>query len=318
MGRAKSMNSIVTDKNKLSVHIKKELLKNYELYILSLIPLAVLIIFSYLPMYGILIAFKNFIPSEGIWGSPFVGMEHFRRLFAGYNFWRLIKNTLVLSLYSLAAGFPLPIIFAIMLNELKYTKIKKTVQMISYAPHFLSTVVLVSLITVFFGNGGGLVNMLIKKMGGQAIDFQTNIKIFKHLYVWSDVWAGLGWNSIIYISALSGIDPQIGEAAIIDGASRIKRIWHVDIPGILPTAIILLILRCGSIMSIGFDKAFLMQNDLNLEASEIISTYVYKVGIQGAEYSFSTAVGLFNTFINFVLLLSVNKISNKVSETSLW
>lgn len=312
------MNSIVTDKNKLSVHIKKELLKNYELYILSLIPLAVLIIFSYLPMYGILIAFKNFIPSEGIWGSPFVGMEHFRRLFAGYNFWRLIKNTLVLSLYSLAAGFPLPIIFAIMLNELKYTKIKKTVQMISYAPHFLSTVVLVSLITVFFGNGGGLVNMLIKKMGGQAIDFQTNIKIFKHLYVWSDVWAGLGWNSIIYISALSGIDPQIGEAAIIDGASRIKRIWHVDIPGILPTAIILLILRCGSIMSIGFDKAFLMQNDLNLEASEIISTYVYKVGIQGAEYSFSTAVGLFNTFINFVLLLSVNKISNKVSETSLW
>ena len=285
---------------------------------MSLIPLAVLIIFSYLPMYGILIAFKNFIPSEGIWGSPFVGMEHFRRLFAGYNFWRLIKNTLVLSLYSLAAGFPLPIIFAIMLNELKYTKIKKTVQMISYAPHFLSTVVLVSLITVFFGNGGGLVNMLIKKMGGQAIDFQTNIKIFKHLYVWSDVWAGLGWNSIIYISALSGIDPQIGEAAIIDGASRIKRIWHVDIPGILPTAIILLILRCGSIMSIGFDKAFLMQNDLNLEASEIISTYVYKVGIQGAEYSFSTAVGLFNTFINFVLLLSVNKISNKVSETSLW
>lgn len=318
MGRAKSMNSIVTDKNKLSVRIKKELLKNYELYILSLIPLAVLIIFSYLPMYGILIAFKNFIPSEGIWGSPFVGMEHFRRLFAGYNFWRLIKNTLVLSLYSLAAGFPLPIIFAIMLNELKYTKIKKTVQMISYAPHFLSTVVLVSLITVFFGNGGGLVNMLIKKMGGQAIDFQTNIKIFKHLYVWSDVWAGLGWNSIIYISALSGIDPQIGEAAIIDGASRIKRIWHVDIPGILPTAIILLILRCGSIMSIGFDKAFLMQNDLNLEAGEIISTYVYKVGIQGAEYSFSTAVGLFNTFINFVLLLSVNKISNKVSETSLW
>ncbi len=318
MGRAKSMNSIVTDKNKLSVRIKKELLKNYELYILSLIPLAVLIIFSYLPMYGILIAFKNFIPSEGIWGSPFVGMEHFRRLFAGYNFWRLIKNTLVLSLYSLAAGFPLPIIFAIMLNELKYTKIKKTVQMISYAPHFLSTVVLVSLITVFFGNSGGLVNMLIKKMGGQAIDFQTNIKIFKHLYVWSDVWAGLGWNSIIYISALSGIDPQIGEAAIIDGASRIKRIRHVDIPGILPTAIILLILRCGSIMSIGFDKAFLMQNDLNLEASEIISTYVYKVGIQGAEYSFSTAVGLFNTFINFVLLLSVNKISNKVSETSLW
>ena len=312
------MNSIVTDKNKLSVRIKKELLKNYELYILSLIPLAVLIIFSYLPMYGILIAFKNFIPSEGIWGSPFVGMEHFRRLFAGYNFWRLIKNTLVLSLYSLAAGFPLPIIFAIMLNELKYTKIKKTVQMISYAPHFLSTVVLVSLITVFFGNSGGLVNMLIKKMGGQAIDFQTNIKIFKHLYVWSDVWAGLGWNSIIYISALSGIDPQIGEAAIIDGASRIKRIRHVDIPGILPTAIILLILRCGSIMSIGFDKAFLMQNDLNLEASEIISTYVYKVGIQGAEYSFSTAVGLFNTFINFVLLLSVNKISNKVSETSLW
>ena len=312
------MNSIVTDKNKLSVRIKKELLKNYEIYILSLIPLAVLIIFSYLPMYGILIAFKNFIPSEGIWGSPFVGMEHFRRLFAGYNFWRLIKNTLVLSLYSLAAGFPLPIIFAIMLNELKYTKIKKTVQMISYAPHFLSTVVLVSLITVFFGNSGGLVNMLIKKMGGQAIDFQTNIKIFKHLYVWSDVWAGLGWNSIIYISALSGIDPQIGEAAIIDGASRIKRIRHVDIPGILPTAIILLILRCGSIMSIGFDKAFLMQNDLNLEASEIISTYVYKVGIQGAEYSFSTAVGLFNTFINFVLLLSVNKISNKVSETSLW
>lgn len=313
------MNSVKTEKkSSWLIRVKNEFVKNYELYLMSLIPLIVLIVFSYLPMYGILIAFKNFIPSKGIWGSPFVGFEHFQRLFAGYNFWRIIKNTLVLSIYSMVAGFPLPIIFAIMLNELKYTKLKKTVQMISYAPHFLSTVVLVSLITVLFGNSTGLINMLLQKIGMQTVRFETDIKIFKHLYVWSDVWAGLGWNSIIYIAALAGIDPQIGEAAIIDGASRMQRIWHVDIPGILPTAIILLILRCGSIMSIGFDKAFLMQNDLNLEASEIISTYVYKVGIQGAEYSFSTAVGLFNTVINFVLLLTVNKISNKVSETSLW
>ena len=297
---------------------KRDFRGNYDLYLISLIPLIVLIIFSYGPMYGVQIAFKNYMTSKGIMGSPWVGFEHFARLFSGYNFERILKNTVLLSFYQLIVNFPFPIILAILLNEARWKIGKKTVQMVSYAPHFISTVLLASIILVFFDRSNGLVNIIIEKMGGERISFMAEPKYFKHIYVWSGVWQNVGWGSIIYISALAGIDPELKEAASVDGASRLKKIIHIDLPGILPTAITLLILDLGKVMSVGFDKAFLLQNDLNLEASEIISTYVYKTGITNGEYSFSTAVNLFNSAINIILLLTANEIAKKVSDTSLW
>lgn len=308
----------IKEKNSSLNEWKKNIRKNYELYLLSIPTIVLVLIFSYFPMYGIQLAFKDFVAIDGITGSPWVGFEHFERLFRGYNFTRIIKNTLTLSLYTLAVGFPLPLIFAIMLNEVKLKRFKKTLQMVSYAPNFISTVVLVSMITIFFNPNNGIINKFIIMMGGEKISFMTEPAIFKHLYVWSGVWQTLGWNAIIYMSALSGVDPQLYEAAVMDGANKLQKIWVVDIPCILPTAVILLILNCGSIMNVGFDKAFLMQNDLNREASDIISTYVYRVGIQGAEYSFSTAVSLFNSVINFILLITVNTVAKKVTDNGLW
>ncbi len=296
----------------------KDLKSNYDLYLISLIPLAVLIIFSYAPMYGVQIAFKDFMANKGITGSPWVGFEHFERLFSGHYFGRIIKNTLTLSIYNLVVSFPFPIILAIMLNESKNKIAMKTVQMTTYMPHFISTVLMASIILVFFERGTGFVNNIFERLGMERIAFMATPKYFKHIYVWSGVWQGTGWGTIIYISALAGIDPSLKEAASIDGANRLQKIWHVDLPGILPTIVTVLILNVGSVMSLGFDKAYLLQNDLNLEASEIISTYVYKVGLQKNDYSFGTAVGLFNSVINLILLVTTNTISKKVNETSLW
>lgn len=293
-------------------------LRNWQLYLLISPVIVYYIIFHYFPMYGIQIAFKDFIATKGIWGSPWIGMEHFDRFFDSYYFWRLIKNTLGIGLYSLAVGFPIPIILALLMNEIKAERFKKFVQTVTYAPHFLSTVVIVGMMMVFLSPRYGVINHFIEMFGGQPINFMTEPSWFKTLYVMSDVWQTMGWSSIIYLAALAGIDNQLHEAARVDGATKLQRIRHINIPGIRPTIIILLILNVGSIMGVGFEKVLLMQNNLNMESSDIISTYVYRMGIQNAEYSFSAAVGLFNSIINFVLLISVNFIARRVSETSLW
>ncbi|WP_442951651.1 ABC transporter permease [Paenibacillus sp. GYB003] len=276
------------------------------------------IVFHYMPMYGVQIAFKDFIATKGIWGSPWVGLKHFDRFFDSYFFWRLLKNTLGISLYELAVGFPIPIVLALMINEVRHKGYKKFIQTVTYAPHFLSTVVLVGIVIMFLSPTSGIVNTIIKAFGGEPIFFMTKPEWFKTVYVLSGVWQQMGWSSIIYLAALAGIDPGLHEAARVDGASRLQRIWHINLPGIMPTVVILLILNIGSLMGVGFEKVFLMQNSLNTESSDVISTYVYRSGLLGAQYSFASAVGLFNSVVNFVLLLTVNRIAKAVNQSSLW
>ncbi|MFH5182673.1 ABC transporter permease [Paenibacillus sp. TAB 01] len=293
-------------------------LRNWELYLIISPVLIYFIVFEYFPMYGVQIAFKNFVATKGIWGSSWVGFNHFERFFDSYFFWRLLKNTLGISLYQLAVGFPVPILLALMMNELRLGFFKKFVQTITYAPHFLSTVVLVGLIVIFLSPQSGLVNQIIVRLGGEPISFMTEPGWFKSIYVFSGVWQQMGWGSIIYLAALAGIDPQLHEAAKVDGASRLQRIWHVNLPGIMPTIVILLILNAGTIMGVGFEKVYLMQNDLTLETADVISTYVYRTGIIQAQYSFAAAVGLFNSVINLILLVTVNYAAKRLNETSLW
>ncbi|WP_245954329.1 ABC transporter permease [Paenibacillus flagellatus] len=297
---------------------KRSFRKNWDLYLLISPVIAYFLIFDYYPMYGVQIAFKNFIAAKGIWGSDWAGFMHFERFFKSFYFWRLIKNTLGISLYSLLVGFPIPLLLALMINEVGSKPFKRFVQTVTYAPHFLSTVVMVGMILIFLDPRHGMVNLFVQWLGFQPISFITEPQWFKSIYVWSGVWQGMGWSSIIYLAALAGIDPTLHEAARVDGASRLRRIWHINLPGILPTVIILLILNVGHLMGVGFEKIYLMQNDLNKESSDVISTYVYTSGIVGAQYSFSAAVGLFNSVVNFVLLVSVNYIAKKLNETSLW
>lgn len=296
----------------------KRIAENYMLYLFLLPALLYVIFFCYAPLYGIQIAFKNFSAYKGIWGSPWVGLQHFQTFFSSYRFWDLLKNTLILSIYSLAAGFPAPIILALMINYIKNARFKKLTQTLTYAPHFISTVVLVGMLSMFLSPSSGFVNTIIKSLGFNSVYFFGDAGLFKHVYVWSGIWQSSGWGAIIYIAALASVSPELHEAAIIDGATKLQRVWHIDLPALMPTAIILLIMNAGSIMSVGFEKAFLMQTDLNLNSSEIISTYVYKIGLQNAEYSYSTAIGLFNNVINVIILVLVNQIAKKVSETSLW
>lgn len=296
----------------------RTLWKNWELYLLILPVVVYYIIFHYVPMYGVQIAFKDFIASKGITDSPGVGFKHFERFFDSYYFERLIMNTLEIGLYELAVGFPVPILLALMINEVRSKRFKKTIQTVTYAPHFLSTVVLVGMLFIFLDPNSGMINTIIRLFGGDPVAFMTQPGWFKTIYVFSGVWQSMGWSSIIYLAALTSIDPQLHEAAKVDGASRLKRIWHINLPGIMPTIIILLIMNVGSIMAVGFEKVFLMQNDLNRDSSDVIATYVYRSGILGAQYSFSAAIGLFNSIINFILLVTVNFISKKVGQTSLW
>lgn len=289
----------------------------WQLYLLILLPVAVIFIFNYLPMGGILIAFKDYSIRKGISGSPWAGMKYFRQLFSLPIFGNILKNTLVLSLVSLVVGFPFPIILALAFNELKNGKVKKLLQTITFAPYFVSTVVLVSIMFQIFSYRYGIVNSVIKLFGGEAIDFLGLSSFFIPAYVWSGVWQGAGYNSVLYIAALSSVDTGLYEAAVIDGANKFQKMLYIDIPSIMPTIIITLILNTGNIMNIGFEKAYLMQNATNYGVSEIISTYVYKVGIEQAQFSFATAVGLFNSVINLILLLTVNFIAGKVSDTTL-
>ena len=269
-------------------------------------------------MYGVIIAFKDFRPNLGIMGSEWVGLKHFEEFFTSLHFGRTLRNTLTLSIYSLAVNFPLPIALAIMMNDLRSRRFKKAVQTITYLPHFISMVVLCGMITLFFRNDTGLINILIQHMGGESVNFLNTPEYFKHVYVWTGVWQNLGWNTIIYMAALSGMDIQLLEAASIDGASKFQKIRHIILPYLMPTAILLLILESGYVMNVGFEKVFLLQNNLNMEMSDVISTLVYRKGITEYQFSFSAAVGLFNSAINCVILLMVNAISKRLGETSLW
>lgn len=296
----------------------KRALRYYQLYLMLILPVAWYIIFQYIPMYGIIIAFKDFNPLKGILGSSWAGFKYFDRFFSSYYFWNLIWNTISLSLYSLVIGFPIPIILAFIINEIRNNTFKKILQNITYMPHFLSTVVVVGMLYIFLDPQNGFVNMILRYMGLEPISFMERPEWFRTIYVFSSVWQEAGWSSIIYIAALAAVDPALYEAAIIDGASKWQRIKHVSIPSIMPTIVILFILRIGQIMNVGFEKVLLMQNDVNMPTSDIIATFIYRNGIQMGEYSYSAAVGLFNSVINFLFLIFANSIAKKYGETSLW
>lgn len=294
--------------------------RDWRLYVFLLIPVAYILIFAYYPMLGIQIAFKKYSAVGGIWGSKWVGLANFQKFFKSYQFQRVLANTLRLSLYSLAFGFPVPILFALLANTVNSARYKKITQTIVNLPHFISVVVLVSMVNQVFGSRTGLYGLIGQALtGSYPPDLFADANSFQHLYIWSGVWQNFGWNAIIYIAALTSVSPDLHEAAQIDGASRLQRVIHIDFPSILPTIVIMLILRVGQIMNIGFEKTFLMQNSLNLARSEVISTYVYKQGLTGkTDFSYSTAINLFNSVINMILITSVNWISRKVGETSLW
>jgi len=296
---------------------------HWQVYCFLILPLIYLVLFSYVPMTGVQIAFRKFTIRDGIWGSKWVGLTNLFKFFDTYNSLTIIKNTLTISLYNIIAGFPIPILFALLLNCVRNERYKKTIQTITYMPHFISTVVIVGMILQIANPRVGLYGTLTHALtGSYPNDPLGNPTVFVHLYVWSGIWQQFGWGSIVYLAALSSVDPQLHEAAIIDGASRWQRILHVDFPCILPTATIMLIMRAGNVMSVGYEKIYLMQNNLNLATSEVISTYVYKIGLGAGSsvpnYSLSTAIGLFNSIINLILICTVNAITRKLSETSLW
>lgn len=294
------------------MRVWKNVQRHWQLYLFLLVSVVLLLIFSYWPMYGVTLAFKNYRAKLGIMGSPWVGLKYFKQFFNTPNFSLLLKNTLILSIYSMVLSFPASIILALCLNEVKAKWFKKSVQMITYAPYFISTVVLIGMLIRLTNARYGLISKIIQALGGPPTDLMASSDNFRPLYVLSGIWQGMGYSAVIYIAALSNADPTLYEAALIDGANRWQKIVQIDIPTIMPTITLLLI------MSVGSEKVYRMQNNLNLMLSEIISTYVYKIGLISGQFSLSTAVGLFNSVVNFILLFLVNKIAQKVSETSLW
>ncbi len=306
-----------TTKTRLDA-IKIYIYRNWQFWLLIALPLLYLIIFHYIPMTGIILAFKRFSPRKGIFGSDFVGLLYFRQFLGAPSSLRIIKNTLRLGVYSLVAGFPIPILLALAINEVKSHRFKKFVQLITYAPYFISLVVLVGIMMRIMDLRTGILNHIIVWFGGKPINFFGSKDIFPHLYVWSGIWQIAGYASIIYIAALSGVNPELQEAAIIDGASRLQRIWNVDLPAIRPTIVMMLIFNVGQIMNIGFEKAYLMKNSVNQGTAEIISTFVYEIGLKNGDFSFSTAVGLFNSVISLILFVIVNEISKRLTDTSVW
>jgi putative aldouronate transport system permease protein len=302
--------------------IQKKYGRYWQLYLFLILPAAYSIIFAYVPMFGVQIAFKKYTILGGIWGSPWVGLGNFKKFFSSYMFTRVIGNTLRISLYDIIAGFPFPIIFALCLNTIQNRHYKKALQTITYMPHFISVVVVVGILMQIFHPLNGIYGSLVKSLAGKtAVDLFGKPDAFPHLYVWSGIWQSFGWSSIIYVASLTSVPEELYEAARVDGASRFKMVLHLDLPALAPTITILLILRLGAIMSLGFEKAWLMQNSLNLRTSELISTYVYKQGLAAGgptDFSYAAAIGLFNSAVNLLLIVTVNKIANKLSETSLW
>ncbi|WZL78679.1 ABC transporter permease subunit [Eubacteriales bacterium mix99] len=296
----------------------RDMSRSKYLYLLFLPTIVYFFVFAYMPLYGLLIAFKDYNPYQGIWGSPWAGLRHIRDFLHSVYFWRLIYNTITINIYDLLVGFPLPVILALMINSVKNNFMKRSVQTIVYLPHFISVIVVSGMLVSFLSPSSGIINYLIKTLGGKAVHFLAEPGWFKSIYVLSGVWQNAGWNSIIYIAALAGIDAQLYESATIDGANNWKQLIYITIPGILPTIIIMLILRIGSLFSVGFEKIILLYNPLTYKTADVISTYVYRRGIQDADFSYSTAIGLFNSLINFAMLVLFNQFSRKISETSLW
>ena len=290
--------------------LKQRLVENWQLYLLLLIPVVITIVYKYGPMYGIQIAFRDFTASRGIWGSEWVGFEWFERFFSSPNCGRMIVNTVLISLYSLLWSFPVPIILALALNQLRFHKLKRVVQTVLYAPHFISTMIICGMLRIFLSPSGGLINLLL----GTSIDFINQSPMFRTIYIASGIWQEAGWGTIIYLATLSSVDTSLYEAAKVDGASVFQRILHIDLPALVPMAVLQLILSASNLMNVGFEKIFLLQTDLNKPVSDTIAVYVYEQGILGAEYSYSTAIGLFNTAVNIVLLIVVSRIAKKASD----
>lgn len=308
------------EKAPLGVRFARSFRKYWPYYVMLIPAVLYFVIFCYGPMYGIQIAFKDFKIKKGFGGSAWADpwFKYFVQFFESYYAWNIIRNTLVISIYSLIAGFPFPIILALSMDEMRHEKVKKAVQTITYAPNFISTVVICGMILSFTNQEGGLINNFIQKLGGEPIAFMYKENLFPHIYVWTGIWQGMGWSSVIYFAALSGINPQLLEAATLDGASRFQKVIHVKLPTILPIVVIQLILNAGSLLNVGYEKVYLLQNSLNLNTSEVISTYVYKRGMVDAQYSFSTAVGLAQSIVSFVMVFLVNTLASKISETSLF
>ena len=290
--------------------LKKRVLDNWQLYAMLLIPVVLTIVYKYIPMYGIQIAFRDYKASRGFAGSEWVGLEWFQRFFSAPTFGRMIKNTVLLSLYSLLWSFPIPIILALMLNQMRFQRFKRTTQTVLYAPHFISTMVICGMIRIFLSPSGGLINLI----AGTSVDFLTESAAFRTIYIASGIWQDAGWGLIVYMATLSNVDTSLYEAAKVDGASLFQRILHIDIPELTPIMVLNLIMSAGGLMNVGFEKVWLLQTELNKATSDVIAVYVYQQGIENAKYSYSTAVGLFNTAINIILLIVVNKIAGKISE----
>ena len=299
--------------------LRRILKKNYQFYLLVLPAVIFTFSFCYIPMYGAQIGFRDFQFGLGYLGSPWVGFKHFIRFFNEPDFWRLIKNTIIINLYFNGFSTLLELIFALMLNEVANQRFKKTVQMITYMPHFISTVAICGMVLLFLQRETGIINLLlINLFGAEGYNFIADPKWFKTIYTLSGSWQHLGWGSIIFVAALSGVSQEMVEAATIDGVNRFQKIWYVDIPCILPTIVILTIMNLGNLLGGGFDKILLLQNPLNLESSDVIATFIYRLGINNAQFSYSTAIGLFNSAINIILLVSFNKLASRLTETSLW
>ncbi len=305
-----SSKTAVRVKNAGGKSVGKRITQYWQLYLMLLIPLVLTVIYKYIPMYGIQIAFRDYKSVKGIWGSEWVGLKWFQRFFSSPNCVRMIKNTLLLSLYSLLWSFPVPIILALAINQLRFKRFKRSVQTILYAPHFISIMVVCGMLRIFLSPSGGLINLI----AGSQIDFLSEASAFRTIYIASGIWQDAGWGIIVYMASLATIDPAQYEAARIDGASMFQRIRYIDLPALVPQIVLMLIMSAGNLMNVGFEKTFLLQTDLNKATSDIIAVYVYQQGIEHAKYSYSTAVGLFNTVVNVILLIVVNKITSKISD----
>ncbi|WP_114855972.1 sugar ABC transporter permease [Brachybacterium sp. YJGR34] len=303
-----------------TVPLSRRLSRSWQLYLLLLPAVVWVILFAYWPMYGIQIAFRDFTPAGGITGSDWVGLKHFEKFVTSYNFWPLLRNTLVLAFYELIAGFPVPIILALALNAVRQKYFSRVVQLITYAPNFISIVVVVGILVMLLDPQSGIVTHAFSLLGLEAPAFLTDPGWFRHTYVWSGIWQTAGFSAIIYLAALSSVPPELHEAAKVDGASHLRRMWHIDLPAIMPIAIVLMILNVGSIMSVGFEKVLLMQNPLNLSTSQVIDTYVYEVGLKSPipQYSYATAIGLFRSVVGLILLLAVNALSRRITKAGLF
>lgn len=301
-----------------NLSLKQQIWRNRGLYVLLGPALIYFVIFNVFPLWGLQIAMRDYKPSLGITGSPWVGIKYIEKFVSSYSFWTLLKNTLVLGVYCLVICLPLAMVLALVLKYLPLKKTSRFVQVVSYAPHFVSMVVMVGMLKTFLMPGSGVVNVLLTKFGHEAIDFMGNARYFPHLYAWTRVWSHLGFNAIIFVAGLTGVSEDLHEAAIVDGANKWQRIIHIDIPAIMPTMIILMIMESGNLLNIGFEKVFLMQTSSNLTTSEVISTYTYKMGLLNTQYSYAAAIGLFNNIINCIILVFVNKIAQKTTDSSLW